>query len=211
MENLQTIANAVYNGESETVAEYTKKTIEEGFSAVEILEKGLMFGMDRVGVDFKSGDLFIPEVLVASRAMQAGMEILKPLLMTQEVKTPGKIVLGTVQGDLHDIGKSLVSIMLQGAGFEVVDLGVDVSTEKFLEAITTHKPDLVGMSSLLTTTMPQMEANIKAIEKAGLRKNVQIMVGGAPLTESYAQSIGADGYAQNSSLAVDKAKELLGK
>ena len=139
------------------------------------------------------------------------MEILKPLLMTQEVKTPGKIVLGTVQGDLHDIGKSLVSIMLQGAGFEVIDLGVDVSTEKFLEAIATHKPDLVGMSSLLTTTMPQMEANIKAIEKAGLRNSVQIMVGGAPLTESYANSIGADGYAQNSSLAVDKAKELLGK
>ncbi len=211
MENLQTIANAVYDGESETVAEYTRKTIEEGFSAVEILEKGLMVGMDRVGVDFKNGDLFIPEVLVASRAMQAGMEILKPLLMTQEVKTPGKIVLGTVQGDLHDIGKSLVSIMLQGAGFEVIDLGVDVSTEKFLEAIATHKPDLVGMSSLLTTTMPQMEANIKAIEKAGLRNSVQIMVGGAPLTESYANSIGADGYAQNSSLAVDKAKELLGK
>jgi len=211
MENLQTIANAVYDGESETVAEYTRKTIEEGFPAVEILEKGLMVGMDRVGVDFKNGDLFIPEVLVASRAMQAGMEILKPLLMTQEVKTPGKIVLGTVQGDLHDIGKSLVSIMLQGAGFEVIDLGVDVSTEKFLEAIATHKPDLVGMSSLLTTTMPQMEANIKAIEKAGLRNSVQIMVGGAPLTESYANSIGADGYAQNSSLAVDKAKELLGK
>jgi len=211
MDILQNLANAIYDGESDKVTEYTRNAIAENFSAIEILEKGLMVGMEHVGLDFKNGDLFIPEVLIASRAMQAGMEILKPLLITQDVKTPGKVVLGTVQGDLHDIGKSLVSIMLQGAGFEVIDLGVDVSTEKFIEAITVHQPDLVGMSSLLTTTMPQMAENIKAIETAGLRNTVKIMVGGAPLTEAYAHAIGADGYAQNSSLAVDEAKELLRK
>ncbi|NMC29186.1 MAG: cobalamin-binding protein [Pelolinea sp.] len=209
MNNFSTIANAIYDGDQNTVVAQTKLAIEEGNTALEILEKGLMAGMDHVGKDFKAGDLFIPEVLVASRAMQAGMELLKPLLVSQKIKSPGKVILGTVKGDLHDIGKNLVSIMLQGAGFEVIDLGVDVSKETFLDAIVTHKPDLLGLSSLLTTTMPQMPEIIDAIQQAGLRDQVKIMVGGAPLNEKYAQTIGADGYAQNSSIAVEKAKELM--
>ncbi len=210
MNDLSIIANAIYEGDMDTVVEQTKLAIEQGNSALEILENGLMAGMNHVGKDFKAGDLFIPEVLIASRAMQAGMEILQPLLITQKIKSPGKIVLGTVKGDLHDIGKNLVSIMLQGAGFEVIDLGVDVSKEVFLDAIEEHKPNLVGMSSLLTTTMPEMPEIIKAIQAAGFREQVKILVGGAPLNDTYAQAIGADGYAQNSSFAVDKAKELLG-
>ena len=209
MNDFSTIANAIYDGDQNTVVAQTKLAIEEGNTALEILEKVLMAGMDHVGKDFKAGDLFIPEVLVASRAMQAGMELLKPLLVSQKIKSPGKVILGTVKGDLHDIGKNLVSIMLQGAGFEVIDLGVDVSKETFLEAIVTHKPDLLGLSSLLTTTMPQMPEIIDAIKQAGLRDQVKIMVGGAPLNEKYAQTIGADGYAQNSSIAVEKAKELM--
>lgn len=210
MNNLTPIANAIYDGDVDTVIAQTKQAIEDGNTALEILENGLMAGMDRVGKDFKAGDLFIPEVLIASRAMQSGMEILKPLLVTQKIKSPGKIVLGTVKGDLHDIGKNLVAIMLQGAGFDVIDLGVDVSKETFLKAIVDHKPDLVGMSSLLTTTMPQMPEIIEAIKQADLREQVKIMVGGAPLNEKYAQAIGADGYAQNSSIAVEKVRELLG-
>jgi len=210
MNNLTPIANAIYDGDVDTVIAQTKQAIEDGNTALEILENGLMAGMDRVGKDFKAGDLFIPEVLIASRAMQSGMEILKPLLVTQKIKSPGKIVLGTVKGDLHDIGKNLVAIMLQGAGFDVIDLGVDVSKETFLKAIVDYKPDLVGMSSLLTTTMPQMPEIIEAIKQADLREQVKIMVGGAPLNEKYAQAIGADGYAQNSSIAVEKVRELLG-
>lgn len=209
MNNLTPIANAIYEGDVDMVVSQTKQAIEDGNTALEILENGLMAGMDRVGKDFKAGDLFIPEVLIASRAMQSGMEILKPLLVTQKIKSPGKIVLGTVKGDLHDIGKNLVAIMLQGAGFDVIDLGVDVSKESFLKAIVDHKPDLVGMSSLLTTTMPQMPEIIEAIKQADLREQVKIMVGGAPLNEKYAQAIGADGYAQNASIAVEKVRELL--
>jgi 5-methyltetrahydrofolate--homocysteine methyltransferase len=209
MNNLTPIANAIYEGDVDMVVSQTKQAIEDGNTALEILENGLMAGMDRVGKDFKAGDLFIPEVLIASRAMQSGMEILKPLLVTQKIKSPGKIVLGTVKGDLHDIGKNLVAIMLQGAGFDVIDLGVDVSKESFLKAIVDHKPDLVGMSSLLTTTMPQMPEIIEAIKQADLREQVKIMVGGAPLNEKYAQAIGADGYAQNASIAIEKVRELL--
>ena len=209
MTDLSKIANAIYDGEAGIVVELTKSAIEEGMSATEILENGLMAGMNRVGKDFKEGELFVPEVLVASRAMREGMEILKPLLVTQKIKSPGKVVLGTVKGDLHDIGKSLVAIMLQGAGFEVVDLGVDVSKETFLQAIVENQPALVGMSSLLTTTMPQMPDIIEAIKAAGLRDKVKIMVGGAPLTADYAARIGADGYAQNSSIAVELAKSLI--
>jgi len=211
MDTLSSLVDAVYEGNLEIVVENTKQAIQEGISVIDILENGLMTGMDHVGKDFKAGDLFIPEVLIASRAMQAGMEILKPLLMTQKIHTQGKVVLGTVEGDLHDIGKNLVSIMLQGAGFEVIDLGVDVSKETFLQAIHDHKPDLLGMSSLLTTTMTRMPEVVKAIEEAGLRNQIKIMVGGAPLNEKYAQTIGADGYAQNSSIAVELAKSLLSK
>ncbi|NMC47689.1 MAG: cobalamin-binding protein [Chloroflexi bacterium] len=209
MSLLTDIADAIYDGDLDTVVAQTNSAIQNETPALEILEKGLMAGMDRVGQDFKAGDLFIPEVLIASRAMQAGMEILKPLLVTQKIKSPGKIILGTVQGDLHDIGKNLVAIMLQGAGFEVIDLGVDVSKEVFLKAIIENKPNLVGMSSLLTTTMPQMPEIIETIKQAGLRDHVKIMVGGAPLNENYAQKIGADGYAQNSSIAVELAKSLI--
>ena len=209
MTDLSKIANAIYDGEAGIVSELTKAAIEEGMSATEILENGLMAGMNHVGKDFKEGELFVPEVLVASRAMREGMEILKPLLVTQKIKSPGKVVLGTVKGDLHDIGKSLVAIMLQGAGFEVIDLGVDVSKETFLQAIVDHQPVILGLSSLLTTTMVQMPEIIEAVKTAGLRGKVKIMVGGAPLNADYAAKIGADGYAQNSSIAVDLAKSLI--
>ncbi len=209
MNDFSEMAAAIYDGDANKVVALTKSAIESGVSTTEILEKGLLAGMNQVGKDFKDGELFVPEVLIASRAMLEGMEILKPLMLTQKVKSPGKVVIGTVKGDLHDIGKNLVSIMLQGAGFEVVDLGVDVSKETFLQAIADYKPDLLGLSSLLTTTMPQMPEVIEAIKVAGLREKVKIMVGGAPLNADYASKIGADGYAQNSSIAVELAKSLI--
>jgi len=164
--------------------------------------------MDRVGQDFKAGNLFVPEVLIAARAMNAGMTILRPLLVESGVPSVGKCVLGTVQGDLHDIGKNLVRMMLEGAGFEIIDLGMDVSPEAFVKAVREHKPNLVGMSALLTTTMVNMKVTIDALTEAGLRSSVKVMVGGAPVTDAYAKQSGANGYASNSGAAVDVAREL---
>ena len=204
------IAEALYNGEAEKVAELTRKALEEGLSPEEILNKGLIAGMDRVGKDFRDGILFVPEVLIAAHAMKAGMQILRPLLTESAISGLGTFVIGTVKGDLHDIGKNLVAMMMEGAGFKVVDLGVDTPPEKFIEAIKNHKPQLLGMSALLTTTMVEMKRVIEALREAGLRDKVKVMVGGAPVTQEYADEIGADGYAPNASLAVEKAKELLG-
>jgi len=204
------IAQALYNGEAEKVAELTRKALEEGLSPEEILNKGLIAGMDRVGRDFRDGILFVPEVLIAAQAMKAGMQILRPLLTESAISGLGTFVIGTVKGDLHDIGKNLVAMMMEGAGFKVVDLGVDTPPEKFIEAIKNHKPQLLGMSALLTTTMVEMKRVIEALREAGLRDKVKVMVGGAPVTQEYADEIGADGYAPNASLAVEKAKELLG-
>jgi 5-methyltetrahydrofolate--homocysteine methyltransferase len=165
--------------------------------------------MDQVGVDFKAGDLFVPEVLVAARAMHAGMNILRPFLADSDVARTGTYLIGTVKGDLHDIGKNLVKMMLEGAGFETIDLGTDVDPQSFVDAVREHQPNLVGMSALLTTTMVQMKATIEALQEAGVRDQVKIMVGGAPVTDAFAQEIGADAYAPDAASAVDKARNLV--
>jgi 5-methyltetrahydrofolate--homocysteine methyltransferase len=208
-DTLNQIAEKLYNGKNIKVAELTKQALEEGLTAAEVLNGGLVAGMDRVGVDFKNGDLFVPEVLIAARAMHAGMDVLRPLLAESGVASAGKVVVGTVAGDLHDIGKNLVVMMLEGGGFEVVDIGIDAPPQKFVEAIKTEQPDLVGMSALLTTTMPSMKKTIDALAEAGVRDDVKVMIGGAPVTQAYAEDIGADGYAPDAASAVDLARSLM--
>jgi 5-methyltetrahydrofolate--homocysteine methyltransferase len=205
---LQQIASNLYDGEDEVVAGLVQKALDQGLAPGEILRGGLIAGMDEVGRDFKAGDLFVPEVLIAARAMHAGMGVLRPLLAESDAPTAGKYLIGTVKGDLHDIGKNLVKMMLEGAGFETVDLGTDVEPQAFVDAVRQHKPTLVGMSALLTTTMVQMRATVEALTEAGLRDSVKIMVGGAPVTEAFAQEVGADAYAPDAASAVDKAREL---
>ena len=207
---LQEMAQKLYQGEEEAVAGMVQQALDQGMSPDEILFGGLLAGMDQVGRDFRTGELFIPEVLVAARAMQASMNVLRPLLAETGVEMMGKYVIGTVQGDLHDIGKNLVKMMLEGAGFEVTDLGTDVAPETFVEAVREHQPHLVGMSALLTTTMPGMKKTIEALEEAGLRSRVQVMVGGAPVTAAFAEEIGADAYAPEAASAVEVARHLLG-
>jgi 5-methyltetrahydrofolate--homocysteine methyltransferase len=205
---LERIASNLYDGEDEAVAELVQKALDQGMGPNEILQGGLIAGMDQVGRDFKAGDLFVPEVLIAARAMHAGMGILRPLLAESDVPSAGKFVIGTVKGDLHDIGKNLVKMMLEGAGFETVDLGTDVEPQAFVNAVREHKPRLVGMSALLTTTMVQMKTTVEALTEAGLRDLVKIMVGGAPVTDAFAQEIGADAYAPDAASAVDTARAL---
>jgi len=207
---LQKIASNLYEGEDETVAELVQKALDQGLTPNDVLQGGLIAGMDEVGRDFKAGDLFVPEVLIAARAMHAGMGVLRPLLAEGDMPTVGKFVIGTVKGDLHDIGKNLVKMMLEGAGFETVDLGTDVEPQAFVAAVREHKPKLVGMSALLTTTMVQMRATIEALVEAGLREQVKILVGGAPVTEAFADEIGADAYAPDAASAVDSARALSG-
>ncbi len=207
---LKQIAEKLYDGEDDAVAELTQKALDEGMTPEEVLNDGLLAGMDRVGVDFRDGELFVPEVLIAARAMHAGMDILRPLLAESDVPSAGKVVLGTVKGDLHDIGKNMVRMMLEGAGFEVVDLGIDVPPDKFIEAVKTEQPDLVGMSALLTTTMPSMKHTIDALVEAGLRDNVKVMIGGAPVTQALSREIEADGYAPDAASAIELARSLVG-
>jgi 5-methyltetrahydrofolate--homocysteine methyltransferase len=209
-EILQKIASNLYEGEDEVVANLVQKALDQGLSPQEVLEGGLIAGMDEVGRDFKAGDLFVPEVLIAARAMHAGMGILRPLLADSGVPSVGKYLIGTVKGDLHDIGKNLVKMMLEGAGFETVDLGTDVEPQAFVSAVREHRPVLIGLSALLTTTMVQMKATVEALEEAGLRDSVKIMVGGAPVTATFAQEIGADAYAPDAASAVDAARGLVG-
>jgi 5-methyltetrahydrofolate--homocysteine methyltransferase len=209
-DTMQKIATNLYDGEDEVVAELVQEALDQGMAPEEILVGGLIAGMDEVGRDFKAGDLFVPEVLIAARAMHAGMNILRPLLAEGDVPTAGKYVIGTVQGDLHDIGKNLVKMMLEGAGFQTIDLGTDVEPSAFVDAVREHKPDLVGMSALLTTTMTQMKATIEALEEAGLRDSIKIMIGGAPVTAAFAEQIGADAYAPDAGSAVDIARSLVG-
>jgi len=206
---LKKMQTDLYDGDMDAVEAATRKAIDEGMSPKEILDDGLIMGMEAVGRDFKAGDLFIPEVLLCARAMHAGMEVLRPLLEESGVPPRGKLVIGTVAGDLHDIGKNLVSMMFQGAGFEVIDLGVDVSPEKFIEAVRAENADLLGMSALLTTTMPSMKATIDALIKAGLRDKVKVLIGGAPVTAKYAQDIGADSFASDAGAAVEAAQDLI--
>lgn len=196
-------------GKMEEVKKLTQEALDAEESAETILKDGLIQAMDRVGVRFKNGEIFIPEVLIAARAMHAGMAMLKPILSKSPGTMAGKVIIGTMKGDLHDIGKNLVVMMLEGGGFEVVDLGIDVSADKFIEAIRQHQPQVVGMSALLTTTMREMKNTIQAIEWAGFRKEVRTIVGGAPVTEKFAKDIGADGYAPDAASAVDMVKSLL--
>jgi len=206
---LAKIASELYEGEDEAVVELVQNALDQGMKPEEILQGGLIAGMDEVGQDFKSGELFVPEVLIAARAMHAGMNVLRPLLTESDSIGAGKYLIGTVKGDLHDIGKNLVKMMLEGAGFETIDLGTDVEPQAFVDAVREHKPKLIGMSALLTTTMVQMRATVEALEEAGLRDSVRIMIGGAPVTEAFAAEIGADAYAPDAASAVDTARELV--
>jgi 5-methyltetrahydrofolate--homocysteine methyltransferase len=207
---LQTIAQNLYEGEDVQVARLVQQALDDGLAPGEILKGGLIAGMDEVGRDFKAGDLFVPEVLIAARAMHAGMDVLRPLLAEGEALGAGKYLIGTVKGDLHDIGKNLVRMMLEGAGFEMIDLGTDVEPQAFVDAVREHQPGLVGMSALLTTTMFQMRSTVEALEESGLRDSVKIMVGGAPVTSAFADEIGADAYAPDAASAVDVARALAG-
>jgi 5-methyltetrahydrofolate--homocysteine methyltransferase len=206
---LEEISTAVIEGNMGDIADLTDDALDEGLSAEEILNKGLMPGMDYVGVEFKAGNMFVPEVLRSAKTMQGSMDIIRPMLAETGVKTTGKVLLGTVKGDLHDIGKNLVGMMCEGAGFEVKDIGKDVEPQGFVDAVKEFEPDVVGMSALLTTTMRTMESTIKELEEAGLRDRVKVMIGGAPVTQAFADQIGADGYASNAASAADLAKKLV--
>jgi len=209
MKIFEEIADEVVKGNSSSVEELTKKALSQNISAEEILNNGLVGGMGIVSEKFKNNEIFIPEVLISAKSMNTGLEILKPLLAEAKVKPLGKVVIGTVKGDLHDIGKNIVAMLLKGAGFEVIDLGADVPKEKFLEYVKKERADIVGMSALLTTTMVSMKETIQTLKDAGLRDNVKIIIGGAPVTESYAVQIDADGYASDAASAVDMSKKLL--
>lgn len=209
-EILSEISTAVIGGNKDEANALTQDALDEGLAAQIILDNGLMPGMDYVGVEFRAGNMYVPEVLRSARAMQASMDLLKPILAETGIEMVGTILLGTVKGDMHDIGKNLVSMMCEGAGFEVRDLGKDIQPEAFVEAVKQYQPDVLGMSALLTTTMRSMEHTINALQEAGVRQDVKIMIGGAPVTQSFADQIGADGYASNAALAVDLAKQLAG-
>ncbi len=207
MADLKALADAVIKGDQNTAVEITKAALGEGTPAKSVLDDGLIAGMDVIGARFKKNEVYIPEVLIAARAMKMAMAILEPELAKAGVKPLGKCLIGTVQGDLHDIGKNLVAMMLKGAGFDVVDLGVDVEPEKFVEQVKAANAHVVGLSALLTTTMPGMEKTLKALRDAG--DSVKVMIGGAPVTQDYADRIGADGYAADAASAVDVAKSLV--
>ncbi len=206
---LEDIALRVERGDETSVGELTQKALSEGISAGEILNNGLVAGMDVVGERFKKNEVFIPEVLVSARAMKAGMKIVRPLLGEAIMGSRGKVVIGTIKGDLHDIGKNIVGMLLEGAGFEVTDLGTDVTKEQFMEVVEKEGVDIIGMSALLTTTMTYMKEVIQSVEDANLKGKVKVIIGGAPITQSYAEEIKADGYAPDAASAVDLVKSLL--
>lgn len=206
---IKVLAESVVRGDAEAVGRLTREAVEAGMPPQEILEQGLIAGMNVVGERFKNNDIFLPEVLVAARAMKAGIAHLEPLLLAGGVKPVGKFLIGTVKGDVHDIGKNLVAIMLRGAGFDVRDLGVGVSGQRFVEEIEAYQPHIVGMSALLTTTMRQMETNITTFREAGVLGGVKVIVGGAPVNRQFAREIGADAYGMNASDAVEKALQLM--
>ena len=209
----QDILKALYDetlvGNAPRVLELTAQGLESGLGPDALLFEALIPSLEEVGARFERGDFFVPEMLIAGKAMSGALDVLRPLLANTGAETVGTFLMGTVKGDVHDIGKNLVNIMLEGAGFHVIDLGVQVAPEKFVAAIEEHKPDIVGFSAFLTTTMPMFKANINALEKAGLRDEVIVMVGGAPVTQEYADAVGADGYAADASTAVRRAKELI--
>ena len=204
------ISTAILEGDADKAAQLAQKGLDQGLAAKDILDNGMVVGMGEVGVRFRVGEMFVPEVLMSADAMQAGLQVLRPHLLASGVKLIGTIVMGTVQGDLHDIGKNLVTMMCEGAGFEIVDIGFNAEPEKFIKAIKEYQPEIVGMSAMLTTTMRAMAHTIKAIEEAGLRDRVKIMVGGAPVDAAFSERIGADGYGSNAPAGVDLAKKFVG-
>jgi 5-methyltetrahydrofolate--homocysteine methyltransferase len=210
MENkLETIREGIMDGDMHLVQDKVQAALDEGVSAPEILNEGLIKAMGEVGRLFEEGEYFVPEMLIAARAMKAGLAILKPKLVDADVKPVGKVAAGTVKGDLHDIGKNLVCMMLEGAGFEIIDLGTDVSPEQFVDSVKSQGAGVICMSALLTTTMPNMKNTVDALTEAGVRDSVKVMIGGAPVTQAYADEIGADGYAPDASRAATLAKELV--
>ena len=209
MLDLNEISEALQRGDAGKVEKLVRLALAEKLSPKEILENGLIKGMNIIGVKFKNNEVYVPEVLIAARAMHAGMDVLKPKLVETGVKNIGKVVIGTVKGDLHDIGKNLVKMMLEGAGFEVIDLGVDVSADKFVSAVKEHHPDILGMSALLTTTMVNMVDVIKSLQLSDLREKIKVMIGGAPITQNYAEQIGADGYSPDAASAAEDAKKFI--
>ncbi len=207
---LDEIYDAVLDGDANATTEFVNRAIEMGAPVDVVLNEGLIAPMKEVGRLYEEGEYFVPEMLISARAMKMGLAILRPLLAETDTPAVGKVLLGTVKGDIHDIGKNLVGMMLEGAGFEVIDIGVDVAPEKFVEAIHTHQPDILGLSALLTTTMRQMSVTIQTLMEAGVRDKVRIIVGGAPITDKFAEQIGADGYAADAGKAVSLASALLG-
>ena len=210
MADFEAMGNAVIAGDFARAQELTKQAIAEGVEPVEIINQGLIKGMNVVGARFKAGDMYVPEVMMAARAMSAGMELVKPLISESDLPSAGKVVLGTVAGDLHDIGKNLVGMMMESAGMTVVNMGVDISPEKFAQAVREHKPDVLALSALLTTTMLAMKDTIDVLEEEGLRGSVKVIIGGAPVTSDFADEIGADGWAPDAASAKDLALELIG-
>ena len=208
-ELIEQVHDDLYNGMKPEVEEATRIFLSRGWSPDKVLNDALVEGMRIVGIDFRDGILFVPEVLLAANAMKGGMEILRPLLAETGAEPIGKIVIGTVKGDIHDIGKNLVSMMLEGAGFEVIDLGINNAVEKYLEALEKHNPDILGMSALLTTTMPYMKVVIDTLKQKNLRDKYIVLVGGAPLNEEFGKAIGADAYCRDAAIAVETAKSLL--
>jgi 5-methyltetrahydrofolate--homocysteine methyltransferase len=207
---LEQIIDGIVKFDQDSIQEKVKEALAVGISPQKILNEGMIVAMGKVGRLFEEGEYFLPEMLVAAMTMQKGLEVIQPLLIKSGVKSAGKIVLGTVTGDLHDVGKNLVGMMLKGAGFEVIDVGVDVAPEKFVEALQGEDVKILALSALLTTTMPNMKTTIDAVKSAGLRSKIKVMVGGAPLSDAYAREIGADGYAPDASRAVGLAKSLVG-
>jgi 5-methyltetrahydrofolate--homocysteine methyltransferase len=208
-EILELIQDDLYDGLADEVVKSVEELLKRGMTPYDVLTKGLVAGMDIVGVDFRDGILFVPEVLMAAKAMKAGMVILRPLLAETGAPQVGTMVIGTVKGDIHDIGKNLVAMMMEGGGFNVINLGINTDAEKFINAIHEHKPDILGMSALLTTTMPYMGVVINELKEQGLRDQLIVLVGGAPLNEAFAEEIGADAYCRDAAIAVETAKKLL--
>ena len=209
MADFNAISEALKAGRAPIVKKLVEEALAEGIEPEEIVNKALIVGMGEVGGLFKNNEIYVPEVLIAARAMNAGLSILKPLLAAKDFKPVGTVAIGTIKGDLHDIGKNLVAMMLEGAGFSILDLGIDVSPEQFMEAVRDKGADIIAMSALLTTTMPGMKDTVEAVKAAGLRDKVKIMVGGAPVTQNFADEIGADGYAPDAASAADLAKAFL--
>jgi 5-methyltetrahydrofolate--homocysteine methyltransferase len=210
MDLIKDISESLESGDAERVAELTKQALGEGLAAAQVLNQGLIPGMNRVGEKFKTHEIFLPDVLLAAKAMYAGLDLLKPLLVRDGIPVRGRVVIGSIRGDLHDIGKNLVAIMLKGAGFEIVDLGNDVAPEKFVAQAEKENAQVIGMSALLTTTMPGMKKVVDLLKEKGLRGRVKVIIGGAPVTEEFRREIGADAYGYDAANAVDKVKQLIG-